>query len=99
MTEFHRDETAHHPEEDRWLCKGCRWWQAEHDGPAVDENVLAGPCRGGVVVGGLAGGAPGAGPAGVPGPFEARPGVGRTARPTIGWLRFDTPAPAVAAAG
>ena len=33
-----------------------------HDGPAVDENVLAGPCRGGVVVGGLAGGAPGAVP-------------------------------------
>ena len=40
MTEFHRDETAHHPEEDRGLCKGCRWWQAEHDGPAAEDTTI-----------------------------------------------------------
>ncbi len=21
-------------------CKGCRWWQAEHDGPAADDATI-----------------------------------------------------------
>lgn len=21
-------------------CKGCRWWQAEHDGPAAEEATI-----------------------------------------------------------
>jgi hypothetical protein len=43
MNEFHHDANAHHPDEDRGLCKGCRWWQAEHDGPAA-EDVAIGLC-------------------------------------------------------
>lgn len=35
-------ETSVHPE-DRGLCKACRWWQAEHDGPAA-EDVAIGLC-------------------------------------------------------
>ena len=31
-----------HPEE-RGLCKACRFWQAEHDGPAA-EDVTIGLC-------------------------------------------------------
>lgn len=40
MAEFNRDTHAHHPEEERGLCKGCRWWQAEHDGPAAEDAAI-----------------------------------------------------------
>jgi len=43
MAEFDRDTHAHHPDEDRGLCKGCRFWQAEHDGPTA-EDVTIGLC-------------------------------------------------------
>jgi hypothetical protein len=28
------------PPEERGLCKGCRWWQAEHDGPAAEDAAI-----------------------------------------------------------
>jgi hypothetical protein len=37
MTDF--DPTSAHPEE-RGHCKGCRWWQAEHDGPAAEDTTV-----------------------------------------------------------
>ena len=37
MTDF--DPTSTHPEE-RGHCKGCRWWQAEHDGPAAEDTAV-----------------------------------------------------------
>ena len=40
MTEFNRQMRAHHSEEERGLCKGCRWWQAEHDGPAAEDATI-----------------------------------------------------------
>ncbi len=36
MTDFNQ---ADHPE-DRGLCKGCKWWQAEHDGPAAEDRTI-----------------------------------------------------------
>lgn len=26
--------------EDRGFCKGCRWWQAEHDGPQAEDAAV-----------------------------------------------------------
>jgi heat shock protein HslJ len=26
--------------DDRGLCKGCRWWQAEHDGPGAEDATI-----------------------------------------------------------
>ena len=37
MTDF--DPASAHPEE-RGHCKGCRWWQAEHDGPAAEDTTV-----------------------------------------------------------
>jgi len=25
---------------DRGLCKSCQWWQAEHDGPAAEDQTI-----------------------------------------------------------
>jgi hypothetical protein len=26
--------------DERGHCKGCRWWQAEHDGPAAEDTTV-----------------------------------------------------------
>ncbi len=36
MSEF---DCTSHPEE-RGHCKACRWWQAEHDGPAAEDAAI-----------------------------------------------------------
>ena len=36
MTDFNADS---HPDI-RGMCKGCRWWQAEHDGPGAEDAAI-----------------------------------------------------------
>ena len=70
-----------------------------HDGTAVDEKVLAGVADGGAVVGGPAGPEGGVvgGPGGKAGAPDARAGLGKAARPTMGLVRLPPTLPRSAA--